>query len=109
MTIPEFIALLTSFATFEGEALFQEREGEWDPLYTARGEEGTPWGTLIEEAESAADELLITDFGCVNHFAIRELKRAGFRVYAGETDDFGWLSGCIDIKVGEEVATLVYG
>lgn len=109
MTIPEFIALLASFASFEGEPLFQEQEGE--SRYVLRGLPDTPWGTLVESAESACDELLITPEGRPNHFVMRELARAGFRVYAGETDSFGWLSGCVDLKVGEDEieAVLVYG
>lgn len=33
------------------------------------------------------------------------IKQAGFDVYAGEQDRFGWLSGCIQLKKG----TIVFG
>lgn len=54
---------------------------------------------------SLADELLITDQGHCNWKNIKRLKAAGFDVFAGDKDSFGWLTGCIKTKKG----IIVYG
>lgn len=55
--------------------------------------------------ESLADELLITEQGQCNWPNIRRLKNEGYNIYAGDKDDFGWLTGCIETKKG----IIVYG
>jgi hypothetical protein len=60
---------------------------------------------LVEAAIRAADTALITNKGECNWAAHRELEKHGYRVYAGEKDSFGWLTGCINTKKG----VLVYG
>lgn len=49
-------------------------------------------------------ELINSDGSCnFRNHAI--LKQAGFNVFAGEKDSFGWLTGCVSTKKG----TIVYG
>ena len=55
--------------------------------------------------EVLAGELLITSNGQCNWSNINRLKNEGFDVFAGDRDDFGWLTGCIKTKKG----ILVYG
>ena len=107
-TVEGLIEVLKSFAHFKGSPVLQWGHQEGGNLL-ARGEEGTPWRHLVEAAESAAESILITAGGRPDYSAMARLKEAGFPVYAGETDGFGWLTGCIDLKVGETPATLVYG
>ena len=59
----------------------------------------------VQNAVGLACEALIANEGHCNWDAMAELKKAGFPVYAGETDDFGWLSGVIATSKGN----LVYG
>ena len=50
---------------------------------------------------------LITSYGGCNWAAIKKLEAAGYDVYAGEKDSFGWLTGCVQ-KAGSD-RVLVYG
>jgi len=51
------------------------------------------------------EDVLIKE-GCEPNFkAHRELRSFGFEVFRGGTDEFGWLTGCIQTKKG----ILVYG
>lgn len=59
----------------------------------------------IQEAVNLACEELITNSGEPNFDAMRVLEEEGFRVVAGETDSFGWLTGVIITKKGR----IVYG
>jgi len=58
-----------------------------------------------EEAAGLACELLITEGGGCNWGNIRVLRESGFRVFAGEKDSFGWLTGCIQTTQG----IIIYG
>lgn len=60
---------------------------------------------LVKEISSMATSLLIDNEGRCNWDAHEELKAAGFRVTAGETDSFGWLTGVIHTPKGK----IVYG
>lgn len=62
---------------------------------------------LAQEVESLCDELLISDNGQCNWENIIILKNAGYRVYAGERDSFGWLTGCVQKKGDKRI--IVYG
>lgn len=55
--------------------------------------------------ESLAEELLIKDNGQCDWSNIDKLKEAGFDVYAGDEDSFGWRIGFIETKNG----IVVYG
>lgn len=59
------------------------------------------------EAESLCDEYLITDDGGCNWDNINILRNKGYRVFPGEKDSFGWLTGCVK-KIGDR-RVLVYG
>ena len=60
---------------------------------------------LVDKASClACGELMDNNGGC-NWRAHKTLDDAGFYVFAGEKDSFGWLSGCIRTKKG----IVVYG
>lgn len=59
------------------------------------------------EAEALCNEKLITNNGLCNWENIRVLRDNGYRVFAGEKDSFGWLTGCVQ-KNGDP-RILVYG
>ena len=58
-----------------------------------------------EEVENLIYELLIAPGGRCNWDNITQVRNAGFRVYAGEQDSFGWLTGCVQTGKG----IIVYG
>ena len=59
----------------------------------------------VREIIDLADEVLITNKGQCEWANHHLLKKAGYPVLAGETDSFGWLTGCIHTKKG----VIVYG
>lgn len=63
----------------------------------------------ISKLESFACNLLITENGGVNYARMTELRKAGYRVYPGEKDGFGWLSGCIEKQGNKQRKILVFG
>lgn len=60
---------------------------------------------LLLEASLAADDALITKEGQPNFRVFPLLREAGYRVFRGSYDGFGWLTGCIRTKKG----ILVFG
>ena len=64
---------------------------------------------LVEAATCYAGRALIDDHGHPDFAAHKELERigvaSGWKVVAGETDGFGWLTGVIQTKKGR----IVYG
>ena len=42
------------------------------------------------------NDYLIDDDGTCNWRNIETLRQHGYRVYAGEKDSFGWLTGCVE-------------
>lgn len=62
---------------------------------------------LINEAVSLSNSLLISESSNVNYFNINILRSKGYRVFPGERDSFGWLTGCIQ-KIGDN-RILVFG
>lgn len=56
--------------------------------------------------EALANAYLITDKGGCNWENIHKLQKFGFKVYPGDYDSFGWLTGCIENPNGH---VLVYG
>lgn len=72
--------------------------------YLTDGEPDDPH-PLVQEASSEASMVLITNSGQPDFSAHRALLKEGFRVTAGETDSFGWLTGCIHTSKG----IIVYG
>ena len=63
--------------------------------------------TLGHYCELLANGELITNDGQCNWDMICELRRRGYRVFAGEKDSFGWLTGCI--RKEDDGRILVYG
>ena len=61
---------------------------------------------VLDQVLDLADELLITDKGQPNYSVFPILNRYGYRVFAGERDGFGWLTGCIQKGNGP---TIVFG
>jgi hypothetical protein len=111
VTIQEFIALLANFESFEGTRHFQS--DELGRLYLLPGPDKGEWAALVDTAETEACGHLMDNKWRPSWSAHLALEKAGFRVYAGETDSFGWLTGCVDVKIpehaGQDVATLVFG
>ena len=62
---------------------------------------------IVNEAISLCDEKLIANGGLCNWDNIRILRNNGYRVYAGEKDGFGWLTGCV--QKNDDPRILVYG
>jgi hypothetical protein len=59
----------------------------------------------IRTAASMASDFLIMEDGHCNWDNIDILGDIGIRVFAGEQDRFGWVTGCIGLKNG----IIVYG
>ncbi len=92
--------------------------GLLNKLYTTASAEGVPTVVedgrpyfdrceLVDNIEGRANKLLITEGGKCNWDNISIVRANGFRVFAGERDSFGWLTGCIQ-KNGDN-RILVYG
>ena len=62
---------------------------------------------LVDRAESLCCDQLITGHGDCNWENIKILRSSGYRVFPGEKDSFGWLTGCVQ-KIGD-TRILVYG
>lgn len=60
---------------------------------------------LVGKIVGLADKLLITHDGQCDWDRIEDLREAGYYVFCGEQDRFGWLTGCIQTKKG----IVVYG
>ena len=74
------------------------------------GEELTEYfeeSDLYDEIAGLCNEYLITNGGLCNWDNIRILRSNGYRVFAGEKDSFGWLTGCVQKDDDERV--VVYG
>lgn len=61
----------------------------------------------IDEVRSLCNEFLITSAGLCNVDNIDILRRNGYRVFSGETDWFGWITGCVQKRNDPRI--LVYG
>ena len=59
----------------------------------------------VIEASNLANECLISEEGYPDMDNIEILNAYGFRVFPGEVDRFGWLTGCIQLSRG----TIVFG
>lgn len=62
---------------------------------------------IVDEIEVECCSLLIGKNGGCNWDNIKALRDKGYRVYAGERDSFGWLTGCIS-KPGDS-RVICYG
>lgn len=55
---------------------------------------------LIQNATVLATDWLITCQGHPHYQHMKILESYGYKVFPGETDSFGWLTGCIQTKKG---------
>lgn len=55
---------------------------------------------LLDEIDTLANGELITSQGQAAFSAHKQLEYAGFKVFCGERDSFGWLIGCIRTSRG---------
>lgn len=62
---------------------------------------------IVYNVENLCAEKLIAKGGLCNWSNIRVLRDNGYRVFAGEKDGFGWLTGCVQ-KNGDP-RILIYG
>lgn len=62
---------------------------------------------IIDEVRGLCNELLISHEGQCDVNNVDILRRHGYRVFAGEYDWFGWITGCVQ-KVNDP-RILVYG
>lgn len=62
---------------------------------------------LHSRIRGLCNELLITKDGGCNWGNIEFVRSNGYRVFAGEKDGFGWLTGCIR-KINDK-RVIVYG
>ena len=85
------------------EKLRMLQEGKLECIIT----EGGDGNDYIEcdEVEGLCCNHLIASGGRCDWDNIRKVRNAGFRVYAGEQDSFGWLTGCVETSKG----IIVYG
>lgn len=60
---------------------------------------------FISEVSALASEVLVGDKGQCLWDQHKILEDAGYAVFAGEKDSFGWLTGCIQTRKG----VIVYG
>jgi len=83
-----------------------------DDIYESKGDNGGPWfgftdSELLHEVKGLCCDHLIAAGGGCNWGNIRILNQHGYRVFAGEEDSWGWLTGCV--KKRDDKRTIVYG
>lgn len=88
----ELETLLKLITTMEGDDSVKESEYLTDGSYDDLPESVQK---IVVEAE-----VLIDGNGRPKYELLREMKREGYDVFAGESDSFGWLTGCIQTKKG---------
>lgn len=89
---------------FSLDAWDNVKPDETGTKYAQNLPEGLPT-ELADLAENEACGELITGSGDCNWKRIRQLRNEGYRVYAGDEDSFGWVTGCIQ----KDDKVLVYG
>lgn len=55
---------------------------------------------LISAALFIANEILIGDDGHPDRAMMDKVVEKGFRIFPGEMDRFGWVTGCIELSRG---------
>lgn len=76
-------------------------------IYQEDGWTGFNENDVYNEVVGLCDEYLITNNGQCNWDNISILRSRGYRVFAGEKDNFGWLTGCVQKENDKRV--IVYG
>lgn len=93
----ELLKILGELYSTEGNSEVDEYDGcQYFKTYDVRN-----------RAEGLCNELLITNGGQCNWDNIYILRSNGYRVFAGERDSFGWLTGCV--QKNNDLRILVYG
>lgn len=82
------------------DELFNSKDVEVEDGYFKSGE-------IVDRAEELCCEQLITAKGGCDWENIKILRENGYRVFAGEKDSFGWLTGCVQRNGDNRI--LVYG
>jgi hypothetical protein len=93
MAIDDLVAALKAIEDSDLECVDYLHEHEDNPL--------------VERCEAEANATLITNEGRCNIRAMIELEKVceRWKAFAGDSDSFGWLTGCIRTTKG----VLVYG
>lgn len=78
-----------------------------DNIYQEDGWTSFNENKIYNDVVSLCDKYLITNVGQCNWDNIRVLRNNGYRVFAGEKDSFGWLTGCVQKNNDKRV--VVYG
>ena len=71
----------------DGKEKFEADEENPSSFYLTDTECDFPINSLLIDFDQISD---------VNWTAVEYLKQRGYKVYAGEKDSFGWLTGCIE-------------
>lgn len=85
------------------EKLYNDRSN----IYQEDGWTGFNENEIYNEVVGLCNEFLIANGGLCNWNNIRILRSNGYRVFAGEKDSYGWLTGCVQKENDERV--IVYG
>jgi hypothetical protein len=85
------------------EKLYEDQNN----IYREEGWTGFNESELYNEVVTLCDKYLITNGGLCNWDNIRILRDKGYRVFAGEKDSFGWLTGCV--QKHNDLRVVVYG
>lgn len=88
------------------EAL-EQLYADQDNIYQEEGWTGFNESVLYNKVVCLCDEYLITDDGRCNWDNMNILRINGYRIFAGERDSFGWLTGCVQ-KLNDS-RVVVYG
>lgn len=81
--------------------------GDQSNIYQEDGCTGFNENEMYDEVVGLCNEYLITNDGLCNWGNIRILRSNGYRVFAGEKDSFGWLTGCVQKDDDERI--VLYG
>ena len=58
---------------------------------------------IIETIKDGCCDIFITDNGRVDYKNIQTISSYGYKVYPGEYDSFGWLTGVLEFPDGRQV------
>ena len=94
-SVDELIRSLERLYSMENPAVSKEENGVFFDIIE-------PLANYIEGM--ACSELINSDGSC-NWFNIDKVMKAGYEVYAGDKDSFGWLVGCIQKEGSDHILT----
>lgn len=86
------------------EQLYAEKDNSY------RGRDGSCYfvdSELYNNAVALCDDYLITNGGQCNWENIWILRNNGYSVFPGDSDSFGWLTGCV--RKNDDFRILVFG